>query len=233
MANFRMLMVGLRDGLIDQIDTKSNVVSVKDYYETHTIDLNDEQKVQLENIFMQLTDKSVAAAGGGNEYQLAKAEILSILPSNLAVDVEWLFKEFESVVSDTTELNASQQDKRKQVLQDIINLITKNLAAAWVEVKTNQVDPLDMTTIIMPNMCNIIAFYSIASDACPNNAIKSVDAIIQSTPSSSISRRKIILIILWILLGAFVVLVIIFAIRAKVNQDKENTEVSPDSNTSV
>jgi hypothetical protein len=88
MANFRMLMVGLRDGLIDQIDTKSNVVSVKDYYETHTIDLNDEQKVQLENIFMQLTDKSVAAAGGGNEYQLAKAEILSILPSNLAVDVE-------------------------------------------------------------------------------------------------------------------------------------------------
>jgi hypothetical protein len=34
-------------------------------------------------------------------------------------------------------------------------------------------------------------------------------------------------------LGAFVVLVIIFAIRAKVNQDKENTEVSPDSNTSV
>lgn len=62
MADFRTLMVGLRDGLIDQNDTKSNVVSVKDFYETHDVKLNDEQKIQLENIFTQLTDKAVAAA---------------------------------------------------------------------------------------------------------------------------------------------------------------------------
>jgi len=41
-----------------------------------------------------------------------------------------LFKEFESVASDTQTPNSSQQDKRKQVLQDIINLITKNIAPA-------------------------------------------------------------------------------------------------------
>jgi len=74
--------------LIDQIDTKSNIVSVKDYYETRNIQLTAEQKILLEDIFMKLTDKAVSAAGGGNEYQQSKAEILSILPSNLAVDVE-------------------------------------------------------------------------------------------------------------------------------------------------
>jgi len=81
-------MVGLRDGLIDQNDTKSNVVSVKDYYETHDVKLTEEQTTLLEDIFTKLTDKAVSAAGGGNEYQQAKAEILTILPSNLAVDVE-------------------------------------------------------------------------------------------------------------------------------------------------
>ena len=88
MYDFRTLMVGLRDGLIDQNDTKSNVVSVKDYYETHTITLDTDQKTLLEDIFTKLTDKAVAAAGGDTVYQQAKAEILSILPSNLAVDVE-------------------------------------------------------------------------------------------------------------------------------------------------
>jgi hypothetical protein len=60
------------------------------------------------------------------------------------------------------------------VLQDIINLITKNLAAEGATVQANQIDPLDMTTIIMPNMCKILAFYSIVSDACPNDNVKIV-----------------------------------------------------------
>lgn len=227
MADFRTLMVGLRDGLIDQNDTKSNVVSVKDFYETHDVKLNDEQKIQLENIFTQLTDKAVAAAWGWNTYELAKAEILSILPANLAVDVEWLFKEFESVVSDATQENATQQDKRKSVLQDIINLIKKNLAAEGAEVQTNQVDPLDMQTVIMPNMCKILAFYTIASDACPDNDIKVVqggDEIQPENAAKGGSRLKIVLIILGILVGIFVVLVIIFAVRAKMNQEKEAAE---------
>lgn len=230
MADFRTLMVGLRDGLIDQNNTKSNVVSVKDYYETHTITLAEDQKTLLQDIFTKLTDKAVSAAGGGSIYDQSKAEILSILPSNLAVDVEWLFKEFESVISDTTQTNSSEQDKRKQVLQDIITLITKNLSVEWAQVQANQVDPLDMKTIIMPNMCNILSFYTIISDACPNDNVKIVanaDTIKSANAPWWSSRWKIILIILWILVGAFIVLVIIFAIRARMNQQEEAWEVAP------
>lgn len=83
-------MVGLRDGLIDQNNTSSNIVGVKDFYEKHitTLGLSDEQTTLLADIFTKLSNKAVSAAGGGNEYDQAKAEILSILPSNLAVDVE-------------------------------------------------------------------------------------------------------------------------------------------------
>ncbi len=82
------MLLSLRDGLIDNIDTKSNVVSLKDYSQTHTLNLTQEQTLMLEDIFTKLTDKSVSAAVGGNVYQQSKAEILSILPDNLAVDVE-------------------------------------------------------------------------------------------------------------------------------------------------
>ncbi|MCX6823805.1 MAG: PKD domain-containing protein [candidate division SR1 bacterium] len=234
MSNFRTLMVGLRDGLIDQIDTKSNIVSVKDYYETKGIQLTAEQKTLLEDIFTKLTDKAVSAAGGGNIYQQSKAEILSILPSNLAVDVEGLFKEFESVISDTTQANSSQQDKRKAVLQEIINLISKNLALAGATVQTNQIDPLDMQTTIMPNMCKILAFYTIVSDACPNDNVKIVanaDAIKAANATGGSTWWKIILIVLGIVVGVFIILVIVFAVRARMNQNEENGETSPESTT--
>jgi hypothetical protein len=116
------------------------------------------------------------------------------------------------------------------VLQDIINLIKKNLAAEGAEVQTNQVDPLDMQTVIMPNMCKILAFYTIASDACPDNDIKVVQGGDEIQPENSAkggSRLKIVLIILGILVGIFVILVIIFAVRAKMNQEKETEEETP------
>lgn len=235
LLTFRGLMVGLRDGLIDQVDTKSTIVSIKDYYGAQDIKLSDSQKTMLDDIFTQLTDKSVSAALGGSQYDQAKAELLSILPSNLAIDVAGLFKEFESVTSDTTQTNASQQDKRKQVLQEIIDLIKKNLAVAGQAVQENQVDPLDMDTIIMPNMCKILSFYTIVSSLCPNDNVQIVpnaDTIKPDNAGVGSSRWKIVLIIFGILAGLFVVLVIIFAIRAKMNQQKEEAAEETTENAS-
>jgi hypothetical protein len=49
--------------LIDQINTKSNIVSVKDFYEKRALQITGDQKILLEDIFTKLTDKSVSAAG--------------------------------------------------------------------------------------------------------------------------------------------------------------------------
>ncbi len=106
----------------------------------------------------------VMRAQGGTQYEVAKANILSILPSNLSIDVEWLFKALESIVIDSSD----QQDIRERALQDIINLITKNIAAEGAVVEKNQINPLDMKNIIMPNICTIFAFYSIITETCPN-----------------------------------------------------------------
>ncbi len=118
-------------------------------------------------------------------------------------------------------------------MQDIINLITKNLAKQDTQVENNQVDPVDMKNIIMPNMCVILGFYSIASDACPDNALKLVDAntTIKADNASGIAWWKILIIVFACLVGVFIILVIIFAIKAKMNQQEENEETPPETSS--
>jgi hypothetical protein len=48
--------------LIDKINTKSNLVSIKDFLQKNEIKLSNEQNTILQSIFTKLTDKSVAAA---------------------------------------------------------------------------------------------------------------------------------------------------------------------------
>jgi hypothetical protein len=190
--NFKSLLVTLRDGLIDTTATKSNIVAVKEYVTaTPDIQLDEQQQSVLNGIFTRLADKSVIAAEGGNAYQMAKAEILSILPSNLAVDVNALFNDFETAVSQSS--TNSEQDKRKAVLQNIVDVISKNLAPAGSTIQENQVDPLDMDTIIIPNICKIVAFYNLVSTLCPNNDVKIVETPVVVANPSKISRIKIIL----------------------------------------
>lgn len=111
MLNFKTLVLQLRDGLIDTNATKSNLVAVREYQQTNQIVLDATQQSLLDAVFTRLSDKSVIAAEGGNEYQKAKAEILSILPTNLSVEVDALFKEFETIVSKG--VDNSEQDQRK------------------------------------------------------------------------------------------------------------------------
>ncbi len=226
MSDFIALLTTLRDGLIDKNDTKSNVVALKEYTTSSTLKLNENQNTLLNDIFTRLTDKSVAAANGGNDYDKAKAEILSLLPGNLAVDVEWLFKEFESISAADPTTNSSQQDQRKTVLQEIIDTIKKNLATVGATVKDTEVDPVDMTSVIMPNICKIVTFYGIVSANCPSDNVKIISDTsgIQTENGTKTSRLRIVLIVVGIVAALFVLLIVIFAIRAKMNQNTEENE---------
>jgi hypothetical protein len=113
------------------------------------------------------------------------------LPVNLSVDVDALFADFERAVSDTT--STSQQDKRKETLQKILDTIQKSAAAADQPVKENQVDPIDIDSIILPNICKIMNFYNLVSDLCPNENIKIVTTPVGKANASSTVRWKILL----------------------------------------
>ena len=189
-GNFVTLLTQLRDGLVDTTATKSNLVAVREYQQTNSIQLDANQTSLMNAVYLALSDKSVAAAEGGTEYDTAKAEILASLPSSLAPDIQALFENFESVVSDTT---TSQQDKRKAALQNILDVIQKHVAAAGETPTDTQIDSADMEATIIPNMCTIMKFYSIASQLCPSNEVKTVDQTVTAENTGGTSVLKIVL----------------------------------------
>lgn len=221
-TTFKMLLSQLRDNLVDPIATKSNVVAVRDYWKTNAIILDATQTSTLESVFAALSDKSVIAAEWWWVYLQAKSDILQSLPVNLRVDVDALFNNFERAWStaDTT----SQQDQRKAILQSILDLIQKSAAPAGDPVKENQIDPIDIDAIIVPNMCRIMSFYNIPSSLCPNADIKIVDTPVAAANASSGTRRKVLLRIVGIGAGIFVLLLVVFAVRAKIKQANADEE---------
>ncbi len=224
-ANFTLLLTQLRDNLIDKTATKSNLVAVMDYQTNNTVTLNGTQKTTLDSVISRLSDKSTVAAEWGNVYLQAKADILAVLPTNLSVDVDALFATFENAVSDGTA--TSQQDKRKAILQSILDLIQKNAAAVGQPVKENQIDPVDIDGTVLPNICKIMNFYSLVSTLCPTADTKIVSTAVATANPSPMSRLKILLWIVGTGAGIFVLLIIIFAIRAKIRQANEDEDVVP------
>lgn len=232
--NFRTLLTTLRDGLIDKSDTKSNVVSLKDYVNKQVdLKLDSQQQWLLNSIFLRLSDKSVVAAEGWSKYQESKAEIMLVIPDDWYSSIDLLFQEFEAAVADTTGWSdaLSQLDKRKAVLQKIIDAIRLHTAAEGVTPKDNEIDSFDFENTIKPNICEITEFYNITTKACPSvtDDIKEVpeDVKVQTENNSwSAPRLKIVLRVVWGLIVWFLLLIVIFAIRAKIRQNQEDTSAT-------
>lgn len=229
--NLKNLLTTLRDWLVDKVDTKSNVVSLKDYTDRQLdLKFDDQQKLLLSSIFLKLSDKSVIAAQWWNDYEKAKAEIMLTIPDDLNSSIGLLFQEFETAVSDDAkQANAvSQQDKRKEILQKIIDTISLHTAIEWQTPKDNEIDKFDFDNTIKPSICQITKFYNITTKSCPSSSedIKAIPDGIQvqkdTTTSWTMSRIKVVLWIVWWLIIWFILLIVVFAIRAKIRQTQED-----------
>lgn len=230
---FRDSLVTLRDNLQDKVATASNVVSAKDYLERGQIVLTPMQDQELKDIFVALSTKAIAAAEGAGEYGKAKAEIIDALPAAIQLEVSALFTQFENAVASApgadqsaTTTSLSQQDKRKEILNKIVALITKSIAPDGQTPSSLQIEKVDMDATIMPNMCKIMATYNIPSATCNTDTTKAVPENVTSenkiSTSTGMSWVKIIFIILGIVVVAFIGLVAVFAVRAKIAQEKED-----------
>jgi len=223
----KSLLISLKSGLLDDVDTKSTVVAIQDYMTTHEVVLTDDQASSLEVVITSLSDASVTAAEGKSEYEQAKSEILVILPHNLATDVKTKFFEFENTIGGEFDNEAgtdvSQQDQRKIILQDIVNMIWAAVPPAWSTVGDNQIHSDDMEIIVMPNMCKIMAFYDIPSTSCNNDGLKTIP---QETKTDAVKKWvkwwvKALFIILWVVVISFIGVVVMFALKARQNEEED------------
>ncbi|MCF7834746.1 PKD domain-containing protein [Candidatus Gracilibacteria bacterium] len=221
----KTLLINLQRNIMDTMSLQSDLVAVGDYNKNNETKLTQNQTELMDSIMSRLSDRASVAAMGGNEYEQSKAEILNIIPFSLRGEVEDLFKQFESITGDFSN-SQTQQDNRKDVLNKILSVIGEKVVVIQdgVELKSDEIDSMDMELIIMPDMCKIMDYYAIASDKCSSEEFKNVPSGVEVENVGMSKLVKTLLIVLGSLIGIFIIVVVVFAVKSKLTSSEEETE---------
>lgn len=222
--NLRALLLNLQKWIIDPIEIQSNVVALQNYLLSEaSMQLTDTEKEDLQRIVNELSDSTTISAWGGTEYDIAKSEILQILPSNLKIDIEKLFIEFENIEWDAEQW-LSQNNKREDILNKILAMISQKITKNPTEQKPDEITKDDMDAIIVPNICKITLYHNIPSEKCESIDTKFVKDNWIKAETWSKSWLKILLIVLWSFVWLFVAIIVVFALKAKFNKNQDEEE---------
>lgn len=161
---------------------------------------------ELAEIFKQLSDSATSAALGGTSYENAKNGILFIIPETRKSEVQTIFQEIEGITGDKTKI--------KSYLENILAIVNEEIGKG-----TMQQDDLGL---VRGYVCQIVNYYSVPSETCGNidQSVQLPSESTSSTANTSRSVLKIVLIVLGVLAGGFIVLVVVFAVKARMQQNK-------------
>lgn len=221
----KALLINLQKWITDPTEVQSNVVALQNYLidENNMWTLSDTDKESLQWVINELSDSTTISAMWWTEYDLAKSEILQILPSNLQLDIEKLFYEFETI-GGNTEQQITQNKQREAVLNKILSMIAQKITKDPETQKPDEITKDDMELIIMPNICKIAQYYEMPSEKCASENTKIVDDSQIKAEKGHRSGLKILLIVLLSFVWLFITIIVVFAVKAKIKQKEEQEE---------
>ena len=221
---FKWLLINLQKWIVEPLEIQANIVALQNYLLSEaSISLNEWEKKEIQEIINELSDSTTISAMWGTEYDIAKSEILQILPSNLKLDIEKLFVEFENIKVSTWQ-EWSQNNQRETILNNILALISQKITNNIQDQKPDEITKDDMDSIILPNICKITKYYNIPSEKCVSEDTKIIDDSWIKAEKWARSWLKILLTVFWSLLWLFILIIIIFAIKAKMNKQEDTDE---------
>lgn len=215
----QMLLVSLQKDLINTHKTQANVLALSNFLKTNKgYSLTEKNKKILELTINKLSDKTVVSALWWTEYDQAKGELISLSPTDeLREELILKFTQFE---------DDDSLDYKKGKLQEIWSLFSKKVAKDPKIQQDDEITKGDMNNLVTPNLCKIANYYLIQTTKCGKlewvgPALTEEQENIKSEKIGMPWWLKVILIILWILVGAFLVMIIVFAIKARMKTDDE------------
>ena len=229
----RSLIVTLRNNIAngDKNARRWDVLQIEQFKAENKVKLTESQEEKLNDLINSLQDHATISALWGTPYEVAKEEILSLLPRELQQDTLNLFLKFDSLDWET---GWDTKDKRAQLLLDIDSLISKNSVS--FNIWENEIASDDYENIVKRNICTIGEEYAILLTICWQYTKDNPDIKIEPTTmtipkegddSSNTWMPIIVKVLLWILgivIFVFVWAISAFAIKAKLREKYENEE---------
>lgn len=215
---YKESLQNLKWSLGDASERNSLVIQLRDLVGTYPQVVPTQDKEKLATLLTTLSDTTVQSAYGGTLYDTAKANIVARFQEPAKTEVDEYFKNFEK--------NQWNQTTMKQYLDMVIQ-------RAASERDAGNIDEVDFN-YIRTNLCDIIVYYELPSKSCgtveeqtTENQQSSTEETKKTTTkktttwSSTLSKvLKIILYIVIALAVVFGVLILIFAIKAKKQQQQ-------------
>lgn len=192
-----------------------------------TTDKNMSDKVtsDFDTLYNQLGNEWFRATLGLSEYERSKREISSYATPTIQWQIEYIFNQIDTESNKTT----------------IYTLLSQILQLFGNEVGNNSIESTDYD-IIKWYICDIVAIKEIPNTKCDLSDVSTWSTAntptIDTTSSSSDGNKSFasklirrLLIIIGIVLFAFIILVIVFAVKARIVKKSDNTWVEEKSNT--
>ena len=233
-GTLRSLIVTLRNDIAngDKNSQRWDIIQIEQFKTENRVKLTETQEEKLNNLINSLQDYATLSALWGSTYDVAKEEILSLLPQELKQKVNNWFVTFENVEWSS---GVDIKEQRASILESI-NKIIADSAAPSNNIWENQIADDDYENIVKRNICTIGEEYDILLNICsqfnkdnPDIKIQPTEIVVEKEPVPTSSSWwptfvKVILWILWIVIFAFFWAISAFAIKAKLRERDENEE---------
>ncbi len=214
-GHLRTLLINLRNNIASGAGTDSLVIQIYDWIDENQWNLSYDIQEDIIEIMDYLTDSGIEAAMWWTEYEIAKSNILTFMPSAKDADLKRKFNQIEDAGWDRQLI--------KSLLQEILQMASDQLEK-W------NIDNMDYN-IIQNDICQIMDYYDILSKVCWTYEEPDEDYVDEWWWFAWVVI-KIIFYILAAVVVLFVILVIIFAIKAKSQsqeyEDQEEEEQNED-----
>lgn len=223
-ADLKIMLTSLRNDLVDINTTRANVIQIEDLLSKKTVKLSSKQEEKLNWILIALSDHATLSAKGASSYEVAKSEILALLPLALQQEANKHFTNFDHA-EQLAHSGLDVKTIREWALQSIYTTIADN-AVNPSNIWANQIGTDDFKAVVEPHLCNIAKDYSISAQYCSDayqgdDSTKVIPTIASTTTTTSSTFPVWLKVVLWILgivVVGFIGVVVAFAIKAKLRE---------------
>ena len=229
----RQLLISLRNNIAnwDKNARRWDVMQIEQFRAENKLKLTATQEEKLNDLINSVQDYAILSAQWGTAYDIAKEEILSLLPQQLQLEVYELFNKFEALELENA---VDVKTKRSEYLIQIDETISKR-AVPSDNIWENEIASDDYENIVKRNICQIADEYSILLVLCGQYTKDNPDIKLEPTtfnipqedkPASS-WMPTFVKVLLWMLgIVIFVICwaIAAFAFKAKLREKYENEE---------
>ena len=223
-SDLRNLLILLRNTLSDKNAQRGSLIQIEEFLDKNEVKLSKKQQEKLQSLINDLSDYATLSAKGAGTYEVAKEEILSLLPLELKKNILNGFKRYEEVNEGTGGIT-----EKKKLLESISATIFNHVAKSDQNIGENEIASEDFQSIIKPNLCKIANEDWITTQMCndynkDNPEYKAITETVEKPSSWLPTFLKILLWIVGIVVVSFIGLIVAFAVKAKLRERIENEE---------